>query len=105
MTINAANDADLFYLNSGGAWIKFADLVNYNFNSRWLFHYSKLVVDAQTRMYSIFIFDHIAYPLSAQMGTIAAVQPMVQAKFSHFNTGVGSVYSWLDNVVITADEP
>lgn len=101
-------DGDLYYFNNAGAYTLIAPVDAYLFNLPTMFHYSKLVIDANTGLYSKFIFDNAAYDLSGiQCRQLAGTAPYLYNEIQYESrTAVANVAGvWIDNVVITADEP
>lgn len=96
----------LEYLGSDNNLHEFATGV-YRRDYLWLFHTAKVVVDFTTRKYVRFILDDAEYDLSAHAAysILNAASPVVYYLIDHRIDGVSYPDMYVDDVIITQNEP
>ena len=96
----------LSYWNSAGAYASFATGIAPHAYSN-LFHTAKLVVDFTQRKYARFILDNTTYDLSPYAGAATTVigNPYLIAQFSPLTRTAASITSYIDDAIVTQNEP
>lgn len=96
----------LQYRNELDAWVNFADLT-WELNPIYYFHPVKFVIDAVNLEYVKFICRGNEYDLSGRypVPDVQTSRRAIQPRFT-WNYGGGAVYpSYLDDVIVTTNEP
>ena len=96
----------LAYFSSAGAEVVFADAVAVE-DGAIVAYPAKLVFDSVKREYVKFFFAGVEYDLSGLGCRTAAVAPtwLIALRFVGESTGVNASKVWLDDIILSIDEP
>ena len=96
----------LSYVTTGPAWVVFAVGVSIS-DTHHVPYIWKLVLDSKTQMYDHLFFAGVKYDLSGILGFATVVEAtwMCRATFMTRADGADPSICWLDDVILTIDEP
>ena len=105
IAINAVNDGDLFYENNGLKTL-ISQIDDYIVDSSSFFHYIKFVFDPWTNKYIRLNFDDVIFELNGISGYATATKTKhIGIDITLKNISGGQPINYIDNLIITADEP
>lgn len=105
ITVNPGVSANLYYVNISGARVLIANIKTQFETASFAFRYIKIVYDPWENVIKRVYFNRALYELNVSGRLVGSADETTTFDIMVTTLAADSVKMWIDNVIITADEP
>lgn len=105
ITVNPGVSANLYYVNSANARVLISSIKGQFETAAFAFRYIKIVYDPMENLYKRVYFNRTIFELNVPGRYIGGADETSTFDIMVTTLAADSVKMWIDNVIITADEP